>query len=170
MLILNPQWRQAAGISAPPWRLNLVPLLLGWALGRFPAPRAFTLPFLALEASIPGERNSQDLGVRPEVQSPVGLIAVQNAVRLEDAFLIRAFFYTQKLTVLPIPIDKGRGRLTGPGNDLLRFLLLCGACRTEVDAAMESSDKKLIVAQLSHKCAPDRLCIPFGSASPANAE
>ena len=39
MLILNPQWRQAAGISAPPWRLNLVPLLLGWALGRFPAPR-----------------------------------------------------------------------------------------------------------------------------------
>jgi len=98
------------------------------------------------------------------------LIAVQNAVRLEDAFLIRAFFYTQKLTVLPIPIDKGRGRLTGPDDDLLRFLLLCGASRTEVDAAMESCDKKLIVAQLSHKRASDRLCIPFSSASTANSE
>jgi hypothetical protein len=98
------------------------------------------------------------------------LITVQNAVRLEDAVIIRAFFYTQELTVLPIPIDKGRGRLTGPDDDLLRFLLLCRACRTEVDAAMESCDKKLIVAQLSHKCASDRLCIPCGSASPANAE
>ena len=67
----------------------------------------FTVPFLALPASIPGERYSQDLGVRPEVQPPVGLVAVQNAVRLEDAVLIRAFFYTQELTVLPIPIDKG---------------------------------------------------------------
>jgi hypothetical protein len=98
------------------------------------------------------------------------LIAVQNAVRLEDAVLIRAFFYTQKLTVLPIPIDKGQGRLTGPDNDLLRFLLLCGACRTEVDAAMESCDKKLIVAQLSNKRAPERLCIALGGATPANAE
>jgi hypothetical protein len=98
------------------------------------------------------------------------LIAVQNAVRLEDAVLIRAFFYTQELTVLPIPIDKGRGCLTGSDNDLLSFLLLCGACGPEVDAAMESCDKKLIVAQLSHKCAPYRLCIPYNSASPANAE
>jgi hypothetical protein len=98
------------------------------------------------------------------------LIAVQNAVRLVDAVLIRAFFYTQKLTVLPISIDKGRGRLTGPGDDLLRFLLLCGACRAEVDAAMESSDKKLIVAPLSYKRPSGRLCIPCGSASPANAE
>jgi len=100
--------------------------------------RRFSVPLLALPALIAGERYSQDLSVRPEVQPPVSLIAVQNAVRLEDAILIRAFFYTQELTVLPIPIDKGRGRLTGPYDDLLRFLLLCGACRTEVDAAMES--------------------------------
>jgi hypothetical protein len=98
------------------------------------------------------------------------LIAVQNALRLEDAVLIRAFFYTQELTVLPIPIDECRRRLTGPDDDLLRFLLLRGACGTEVDAAMESCNKKLIVAQLSHKCASDRLCIPCGGASPANAE
>jgi hypothetical protein len=98
------------------------------------------------------------------------LIAVQNALRLEDAVLISAFFYTQELAVLPIPVDKGRGCLTGPDDDLLRFLLLCGDCRTEVDTAMESCDKKPIVAQLRHKCASDRLCIPFGSASPANAE
>jgi hypothetical protein len=98
------------------------------------------------------------------------LIAVQNAVRLEDAVLIRAFFYTQELTVLPISIDKGRWRLTCTDDDLLSFLLLRSACRTEVDAAIESCDKELIVAQLSHKCASDLLCIPFGSASPANAE
>ena len=72
--------------------------------------------------------------------------------------------------MLPVPINECRRRLASPDDDLLRFLLLCGACRTEVYAAMESCDKKLIVAQLSHKCASDRLCIPFDSASPANAE
>ncbi len=137
---------------------------------RFRTLGRFTVPFLALPASICSERYSQGIGVRPEVQPPVGLIAVQNAVRLKDAVLIHAFFYAQELTVLPNPIDTGRGRLAGPDDDLLRFLLLSGACRTEVNAAMESCDKKLIVAQLSHECASDRLCIPFGCTSPANAE
>ena len=108
--------------------------------GRSRSLGRFTVPFLALPASIPDERYSQDLGVRPEVQSPVGLIAVQNAVRLEDAVLILTFFYAQELPVLPIRIDERRRRLAGPGNDLLHFLLLCIPCRTKVDAAMKSSD------------------------------
>jgi hypothetical protein len=41
MHILNPQWRQAGGISGAGMATNFVSPLLGWGLGRFPAPTAF---------------------------------------------------------------------------------------------------------------------------------
>jgi hypothetical protein len=51
MLVLNPQWRQAAGIIGAGMAC---PPLLGWALGRFPAPWAFvrTNPISVAETAL----------------------------------------------------------------------------------------------------------------------
>ena len=42
MLILNPQWRQAAGIIGAGMATEFCAPLLGWGLGRYLAPTAFS--------------------------------------------------------------------------------------------------------------------------------
>src|ERR1035438_4299326 len=84
------------------------------------------------------------MGLRTEVQTPVGLIAIENASRLQHAVFIHTFFYAQELPMLPLALDEGRRRLARPEDNLLRLLLLRGTGWTEIHSAIVSSNEKLI--------------------------
>src|SRR5208337_2410134 len=90
-----------------------------------PQTRGLTIGFQFCSVSRDGDTERQRFGA--EIQSPIRLVAIQEAKELKDAVLVGPLFDTQKLTVLI--------RRDG----------------TEINAAVESSHQKLAVFELGNQ-------------------
>src|ERR1017187_2006823 len=87
-----------------------------------------------------GDAEQQRLGA--EIQSPIGLVAVQETAELEDAVLVGALFDAQKTAAL---IRRGG---------------------TKIDAGIEAGHQKLVVVELGNQGAPHELGITRRTAVP----
>jgi hypothetical protein len=114
--------------------------------------------------SIGCDRNPKHLRFRSEVESPVRLVAIQDAEKSEGAVFVNAFFNAKKLPMLPFAVDLRGRRLSASRHDVSGFPLLLGAGRSEINSASVSGNEELIVLELRDQGAPDGLGISFGGA------
>ena len=82
-----------------------------------------------------GQRDVQHHWFRAEIESPVCLVAIPDAMEFERAIFVGSLFDAHELPVLPSAVNQGRGRLSSSFHDVLGLALLLGTGGAEIDAA-----------------------------------